>query len=106
MLFPLKMCKARIIGLRREEHDFVRALHEFGIVEIKEFSDEKVQKEFSQEHFEQVAEELLKVESALKMIPNTGIKKTRELISFRHAIKEAKKIGFHESLLDIRQKKE
>ena len=100
------MCKARLIGLRSGENRFVQTLHELGIVQLKEFSEPEVKKEYSQEHFALVAEELLKIESALKLLPPSEIKKTRELVDYWKAIREAKKIGFHERLLKIMEKKE
>ncbi len=105
MLFPQKMCKARLIGFRSEENRFVHTLHELGVVQLREFGEHELEKEYSQEHFALVAEEFLKIESALKLLPPSEIKKTREFVDYGEAIREAKKIGFHERLLKIMEKK-
>jgi V/A-type H+-transporting ATPase subunit I len=68
-LRPVEMSKLRVIGLRKELAKTVTALHESGLVELKEVDSSSVRKDAPSEDFKAISEQLVKlrgIESYLK----------------------------------------
>ncbi|MBI2597626.1 MAG: hypothetical protein HYW50_00335 [Candidatus Diapherotrites archaeon] len=100
------MSKIRAIGIRKELGQFTGFLHESGFAEIREFSQEEIQKELPAQHYSDIVEELIKLEGVLKILPKTGNGKKIADIGYKEAILRAKKLQLAEKFLPLQEQKE
>lgn len=106
MFFPVKMCKASIIGFRNQLPEFVKTLHEAGIVQLKEISNPHFNKESVLEEFAEVSEQLVKLQAIKKALPEIEVKKTFPPLTTKDAIQESKKLEVEQAISKIKAQKE
>ncbi|MFH0817931.1 MAG: hypothetical protein V1909_04830, partial [Candidatus Micrarchaeota archaeon] len=101
-LRPVDMSKVRVIGLRRDLPKVVAALHESGLVEIREVNPKTLERETPGEEYREVSEQLIRlrgIENYLKK--DESEVKVCERLSLKKALEEAKSMKFDVRLAEL-----
>ena len=97
MFWPAKMCKVRLIGLKSNLKQTIEVLEEYGGAEIKKFRSEEIQNSKPLEEFQEISENLVRMEALAKTLSEASGKKftakeAKELLTNRETRKLEKKI--------------
>ncbi|MBS3059816.1 MAG: hypothetical protein J4224_05340 [Candidatus Diapherotrites archaeon] len=91
------MCKVRLIGLKSNLKQTIEVLEEYGGAEIKKFRSEEIQNSKPLEEFQEISENLVRMEALAKTLSEASGKKftakeAKELLTNRETRKLEKKI--------------
>lgn len=98
MLKPAKMEKIKIIGLRKDADELVKALHNLGIVEIKKNTDVRLETNEQHEFLGEISEQLVRIKGIEgNLIAQKKAKAMRKL-PLKELLEESKRINVDEKL--------